>query len=77
MSNITDRGMMHKLRGISLTLHKMNDKLDILVEVLEATNKEKDPKKVDKIVKEAGRSDMNYTYPQFIKEHYGNDFHTE
>jgi hypothetical protein len=26
---------------------------------------------------EAGRSDMNYTYPQFVKEHYGSDYHTE
>lgn len=28
-----------------------------------------------KVVYSSGRSNTNYTYPEFIKEHYGNDFH--
>jgi len=27
------------------------------------------------LLKETGRSAANYTYPEFVKEHYGNDFH--
>ena len=52
MSNTEDGYMSYQLRDIGMTLNKMNDKLDILVEVLEKTNKEKDPKKVDKLVQE-------------------------